>query len=285
MKARLAGPEPKSKTSVAISLAAHVVLFLGLAAITFHVPLADLLRRSPSAPEQTLRYVRVAPETMPAARAAETQTASAARAIARARTVLAPNSIPVGIPKAAAPRVAPGVAVGANDPGRRDSSLAIGVHPGIPDSRLAINPMDAGHLPLTDAQKADAALSAIYDQYVDSVNASLANRGRAPGDWTWGGKDGDKWGWDQGGIHLGGITIPNAVLAALPLNIGPSGRNMNALTDARSDSYMRSDIAAHANIMSEDDFRAAVKRIRERVDRERQERMAKKRKDPPPENK
>lgn len=279
MKASLSAPERKSKTSIAISIAAHVVLFFGLAAITFHYPLTELFRRSTPTPEQTLRYVRVAPELRPAARGAGTRSALAAPATGR--TVLAPNSIPVGIPKPAAPTVAPGVAVASNRAGR-DSSMAIGVQPGIPDSRLAINPIDAGHLPQTDAQKAMAALSAIYDQYVDSVKAALANPGRAPGDWSWGGKNGDKWGWDPNGIHLGGITIPNAVLAALPLNIGPSGRNMNALTEGRANSYMESDIQSHANIMSEDDFRAAIKRIRDRVDRERQEKMAKKRKDPPP---
>ena len=53
--------------------------------------------------------------------------------------------------------------------------------------------------------------------YVDSVRASQAHRGRDPGDWSWGGTNGDRWGWDQGGIHIGGITIPNAVLAALQI--------------------------------------------------------------------
>lgn len=281
MKARLSGPEAKSKTSIAIALAAHVVLFLGLAAITFHVPLTELFHRGAPIPEQTLHYVRVAPEPKPVPSGATARPGTTAPVSVSARPVLTPRSIPAGIPKPAAPTVVPGVVLG-NNPTRRDSSMAVGVQPGIPDSRLAINPMDAGHLPMTDAQQAEAALSTIYDQYVDSVKASIANRGRAPGDWTWGGKDGDKWGWDQGGIHLGGITIPNAVLAALPLNIGPTGRNMNALTDGRTDAYMRSDIAAHANMMSEDDFRAAVNKIRERIDRERQERMAKQRKDPPP---
>ena len=279
MKARLTGPEPRSKTSIAIAFAAHVVLVLGLAAITFHVPLVDLFRRPTPTPEQTLRFVRVAPEPKHVAPGLTTRSTSTAPAMASARSVLAPRSTPVGIPKPAAPTAAPGVVIGSNNPTGRDSSMAKGVQPGIPDSRLAINPLDAGHLPLTDAQKTEAALSAIYDMYVDSVKASLANRGRAPGDWSWGGKDGDKWGWDQGGIHLGGITIPNAVLAALPLNIGPSGRNMNALTDARTDAYIRSDIQAHANLMSEDDVRTAINRIHARVERERQERMAKMRKD------
>lgn len=282
MRARLSGPEPKSKTSIAIALAIHAVLVLGLAAITFHIQIVEFVRGKP-VPEQTLHYIRLAPQPTPVPtvrRGGGSGTPTAARAVASAR-LIAPSSIPSSIPKPVAPTAAAGVVIGPKRDGR-DSSVAIGVQPGIPDSRLAINPMEAGHLPRTDAQKADSALSAIYGMYVDSVKASLANRGREPGDWSWGGKDGDKWGWDPGGIHLGGITIPNAVLAALPLNIGPSGHNMNALTEARTADYMRKDIAMHANIMSEDDFRAAAQRIRDRVDRERQEKMAKKRKDPPP---
>lgn len=278
MKAKLSGPERKSKTSIAISIAAHVVLAMALAAITFPTPLREFFLRPPPAPEQTLKYVRVAPEPRPAAGGpAATRSASEVRATVAARTVLTPSSIPVGIPKPAAPTAAPGVVVGARN---QTGNMAAGVQPGIPDSRLAINPRDVGHLPKTDAQRADSALSAIYDMYVDSVKASLANRGRDPGDWSWGGKNGDKWGWDPTGIHIGGITIPNAVLAALPLNIGPQGRNMNALTEGRADAYMRADIAMHANIMSADDFRTAVKRIRDRIDRERQEKMAKARKPP-----
>jgi hypothetical protein len=260
----------------------HVVLVLGLAAITFHVELVQFVRGKPI-PEQTLHYVRLAPvppAISPPARRGGNLGAAASARIASAARLTAPSMTPVGIPKPAAPTVAPGVMDGTRRD--RDSSVAVGVQPGIPDSRLAINPIEPGHLPRTDAQKADSALSAIYGMYVDSVKASLAHHGRDPGDWSWGGKDGDKWGWDPNGIHLGGITIPNAVLAALPLNMGPTGHNMNALTEGRADAYMRQDIAMHANLMSEDDFRSAVKRIRDRVDRERQEKMAKQRKDQPP---
>jgi hypothetical protein len=282
VKAQLSGPERKSKASIAISIAAHVVLVLGLAAITFR-PLREILLGPAPAPlrEQTVRYVRVAPEPPRVVGRTGARSASEARATAAARTVLAPRNIPVGIPTPAAPTAATRVVVGANNQAGRAQRMAAGVEPGIPDPRIAMNPMAVGYLPKTDAQKADSALSAIYDMYVDSVKAALAApRGRAPGDWSWGGKDGDKWGWDQAGIRLGGITIPNAVLAALPLNIGPQGRNMNALIEGRTDAYMRADIQMHANIMSEDEFRVAVNRIHARIDRERQEKMARARKPP-----
>jgi len=280
MKLRFSGPEPKNKASIAISIAAHVVLFIGLAAITFRFPLAQLFSRPAPTRQQTIRYVRVAPEPTPVASGTRARSGAEARAVAAVRTILAPTSIPVGIPRPVAPTAVQGVVVGASNQAGRAPSMAAGVEPGIPDSRLAMNSTGVGRLPKTDAQRADSALSAIYDMYIDSVKAALANRGRDAGDWSWGGKDGNKWGWDPSGIHLGGITIPNAVLAALPLNIGPSGRNMNALTEGRTDAYMASDIRMHANVMSEDDFRTAVKRIRDRKDRERQEKMARTRKPP-----
>lgn len=280
MKVRLTETERKSRTSVAVSIAAHVALFAGLAAITFHYPLYFASRPAPMT-ETTIRYVRVTPAARAGGGGGSRSTSPRS---AVPRTVVAPTSIPETVPVQAVPTTpvpATGVSVGAKASTARASSVAAGVQPGIPDSRLALNPMDAGHLFKTDAQKADSALSAIYDMYLDSVRVAQKNPGRAPGDWSWGGKDGDKWGWDQKGIHIGGITIPNAVLAALPLNIGPSGSNMNALTEGRADAFMRSDIQFHANAMSEDDFRSTVNRIRARKDRERQEKLAKQRKDPP----
>ena len=281
MRARLTGTERKSNASIAISIAAHVALFAGLAAITFHYPLSFSPRPTPMV-ETTIHYVRVASAPRPSGGGPGAR--SATRRSPSPMTVLAPRSIPVGVPKPTSPtspRPAVGVAIGANNQAGRAASSASGVEPGIPDSRIAMNPMAPGHLLKTDAQKADSALSAIYDMYLDSARAAGVNPARAPGDWSWGGKGGDKWGWDTNGIHIGGITIPNAVLAALPLNIGPTGSNMNALTERRTDAFMRSDIQLHANAMSEDEFRTAVRRIRDRVDRERQEKLAKRRKDPP----
>jgi len=94
---------------------------------------------------------------------------------------------------------------------------------------------------------------------------------RKPGDWSWGGKDGDKWGWDERGIHVAGVTIPNIILAALPMNVAPK----MSPVDMRAMDFVRSDIQSHAGLMTQDEFKAAVRRVRERVDRERRERMEK----------
>src|SRR5207244_3199276 len=74
------------------------------------------------------------------------------------------------------------------------------------------------------------------------------------------------WGWDQKGIHVGKYTIPQAVLALLPLNVsGPSP------IDVRRAQSIRSDVLQHAQQnVTEDEFRAAVKRIRTRKEQERQ---------------
>ena len=277
MRALFPGSERKAKTSIAISIAVHVVVIAALAAITFRVPLEGLFQHQPPTPDQTIRYVRIAPQPPRASGGSGAGTTSPTRRTATT-TPFAPSSIPVGIPKPVPPTAIVGTVPGS--PGHVDPmpSLGRGVQPGIPDSRIAMDPMAVGHLPKTDAQRTDSVLSAIYNEYLDSVRVAQAHPGRAPGDWTWGGKDGNKWGWDPQGIHIGGITIPNAVLAALPLNIGPTG-NMNSLTENRAQDYMRSDIQLHANAMSEDDFRAAFQRIRDRADRERQERMAARRRD------
>ena len=45
----------------------------------------------------------------------------------------------------------------------------------------------------------------------------------------------------------------------------------NRIIQARNANWIQQDIYSHSQGLSEDDFRAAVKRIRERKDRERQD--------------
>jgi hypothetical protein len=285
VKALLRDTRGRSKSSVAISVAVHVLAGAALMSITFHYPIEELFTRPDRPTAIPVRYIPLTPRATasPAAGAPATPT----RRATPISVVPDAGSIPVGSPAPVAPTAPAAAAIGAGGtgaPSGRDPGIGFGIRPGIPDGRLA-NPMSIAAAPETEGQKAERALSAIYGQYLDSARAAMANRGREAGDWSWGGKDGEKWGWDKNGIHVGGITIPNVVLAALPLNIGPTGHNMNGLLEARADAYMRSDIQSHAGLMSEDEFRAAVKRVRERVDRERRERMekanAKKTKEPP----
>jgi len=270
----------KSKSSVAISVAIHVVVIAALGTITFHYQLG-LFEKPEPVKAVPVRYVALRPRG----------TGAAPRSQARATppmTIPNATSIPIGIPSpaAAASASAPSAAaigaggaapgVGAHDPG-----IGIGIRPGIPDGRLATNPMSVPAQPQTEGQKAERALAAIYQQYLDSARADLNNPKRAPGDWSWGGKDGDKWGWDANGIHVGGITIPNVVLAALPIPVTSNTEPVGM----RARQFMHDDIQRHAAVMSEDEFKQAVRRVRERVDRERRERMEKqqkkKEKEPP----
>lgn len=276
IKARLLDRQGKSKSSIAISVAIHVVVIAALATITFHYPLASIFTKSDRLQAVPVRYVALTPRA-----SASGSKNSPARATPPAPMPRV-TSIPVGVPAAPAPVSPATSAIGAGGitgAAGRDPVIGAGIRPGIPDGRLATNPLSVPRAPQTEGQKAEHALAAIYQEYLDSARVAAANPQRKPGDWSWGGKDGDKWGWDENGIHVGGVTIPNIVLAALPLNMGPSSSPI----ETRSRDFMRSDIQMHAGLMSEDEFKAAVKRVRERVDRERRERMEKaaKKKDPP----
>jgi hypothetical protein len=77
---------------------------------------------------------------------------------------------------------------------------------------------------------------------------------------------------DGSKIYLGKFAIPSAVLAALPLRV--QGNPGEALNDRLIGTH-RGEIAEHAASQYHDlEFKDAVKRIRERKDRERQERLA-----------
>ena len=97
---------------------------------------------------------------------------------------------------------------------------------------------------------------------------SLAALGteRQPGDWTFG-KNKD-WGINQKWIKLGPVQLPTALLGLLPLNA--TGNPVLGQREAQLNA-MHSDIAYHAQqAMNEDQFRQAVKELRQRKDRERQ---------------
>jgi hypothetical protein len=121
---------------------------------------------------------------------------------------------------------------------------------------------------LTLAQKNDSAVKAIYMAYREAEIAAEAHKGRDPRDWTFE-KGGQKYGIDSSYIYLGKFKLPSAILAALPFNTG--GVDGQRIIDNRNAEWIRNDIYMHSQGMSEDDFRAAIKRIRERKDREKKE--------------
>jgi hypothetical protein len=279
VRASLGARERRSKASIAISVAIHVVVFAALATITFHYPLSEIFNRPDPLKAVPVRYIPLKPraEAAAARRSASRNTPP----VQLPKVTRIPATVPAAVPVApATTAIGSGnsTAVASADPG-----IGVGIRPGIPDGRLATNPSTVPRTPETEGQKAERALAAIYQEYLDSARAGIARDSamRKPGDWSWGGKDGDKWGWDARGIHVAGVTIPNIVLAALPMNVAPK----MSPVDVRAMDFVRSDIQSHAGLMSQDEFRAAVRRVRERVDRERRERMQReaerKKKEPP----
>ena len=149
-----------------------------------------------------------------------------------------------------------------------------GVRPSYNDPRLWLptGPVVSG--PVLPSTRAESLHTLLADQ-IQLLNDSLAraNGGkRAAGDWTFD-HNGKKYGIDQRFIRLGKFSIPTAVLGMLPFNVTA---NPIALERQRTMGEMSREIQDQAlRVARDDDFRAAVKAIRERKDRERAEAKAK----------
>lgn len=262
----------RSRASLLVSLGVHVAVIGVLANMVFRYDIGSLgvAERPDRATPERLRYVRVAPE--PSAGGAAGATRPALRPTAT-RRLRAPTRVPAGIPQPPPTNTtaaAPGVEDRAGGAGRgADVTAATGVQPAYTDPRLWPQPGPFTPVPKTAAERTDSAVKAAFGIFVDSMQTAEANKGRAPGDWTVKDKSGGKWGWDEKGIRLGRLTIPQAVLSLLPLNV-QANPTFNDPVTRRENSFRRGDILYHANrAASEDEFRRAVKRIRERKDRER----------------
>jgi hypothetical protein len=146
------------------------------------------------------------------------------------------------------------------------------LRPQMGEGRLWVQPLPlpprelAQRLARTHLELVDSAVSAIVQAYLDSVLNAPAPLGGKPPAWT---KTilGRTFGIDQNNIYLGGLKIPAAVLALLPL---PSLSNID-LRDAQRLNDIRADLqyaAARAQTMEE--FRRAIRELRERREQERE---------------
>ena len=250
------------------SIAIHMAVAFAILNAAFHYDFSGLNAPRPAsvAPEK-LMYVNVAPTG--GATGTRDSAGPAPRATQASRGLVAPVRIPDAIaPPASATSGTPGGAVGGR--GRSDEvSVTTGIVPGNPDPRLSNDIHEFFPAPKTHAERVDSAVRASIYAYNDSVAKARALAGKAPGDWTYEGKNGQKWGIDGNKIYLGKFAIPSAVLAALPLRIqGNPGETIadRLVTSRRADLLLHADAAFH-----DDEFKTAVKRIRERKDKERLE--------------
>jgi hypothetical protein len=197
-------------------------------------------------------------------------TSAPARAKSPLLGLVAPITTPTSLPPVPDAGGQPGGVEGGKGRATDAVSATTGIVPGEVDPRLARDAHEFFPAPKTHAERVDSAVRASIFAYNDSVAKARAAAGKQPGDWTFE-KNGQKWGIDGNKIYLGKFAIPSAVLAALPLRIqGNPGEAINdrLVTTRRADLLLHADAGFH-----DDEFKTAVKRIRERKDKERKEKQ------------
>lgn len=256
--------------SFLVSLAFHAALAVVLANVVLHYDIVfDRPVLPPPPATEHVTYVAVSP---PAGAAGGSNLSTPAKADEPARRLVAPSRVPSTIaPPTGTPATGgtPGGVQGGTGIGGGVGPTT-GIVPGEMDPRLATGGKFFYPAYKTPGERADSAVKATISAFNDSVALAAANRGRAPGDWTFG-RDGKKYGIDGSKIYLGKFWIPSAVLAALPIR---SQANPGEVAVNRLSSTYRAEIQQHAQAQFHDDeFKTAVKRIRERKDRERREKQ------------
>lgn len=257
------------KASVALSLVVHVIAIALIASITFTYPIASFFTQKENTPVEHIQYVEVRPTAaVPRGTGDGTGNTKKEQKQETPRPLLAPSVIPSTLPPIPPPTAVPGVIAGDGaGGGGSPNGLAAGVSPALPDPRIELRP-NMLRLPLTLAERNDSAVKAIYLAYRAAAIEAEEHKGRDPRDWTFQ-KGGQKYGIDSSYIYLGKFKLPSAILAALPFNTG--GVDDRRIIDNRNAAWIQNDIYTHSQGMSEADFKAAIRRIRDRKDREKKE--------------
>lgn len=146
--------------------------------------------------------------------------------VARDEPVQRPPTPPRSLPRAQTPTpsAVPTPSAAPGDQPRRSANDAL--RPGYRDARLYVVPNQFPELEKTEHEVYMEHLQARIDALNDSMMVA-SNRERRTSDWTYTDKDGDKWGLSPDGLHLGGVTIPRAVLP-LP---GATGDNTQIMEE------------------------------------------------------
>jgi hypothetical protein len=259
-------PERRVDGSLLVSLALHIVVGAALVLVlSIPNPIRQWLtmRRGEPPKAESITYVAA-----PSAAAAKAQSGGdniPVRGKHRARPLVAPTTIPTAIPPAPAsdePTSGSGPVVGAGGPGE-------GVVPSYGDPRVWAPTGPVYYAPKTQAERLDSAISLRVFAHNDSM--ALYNSGKKPGDWTFE-KNGEKYGMDSQKIYLGKLALPTALLALLPLNVqGNPARYQN---DRMKESQRQEIFLNAERAMDNDEFKIAVKEIRQRKDREHKAELA-----------
>jgi len=147
------------------------------------------------------------------------------------------------------------------------------IGPALGEGKLWVRPLPAPPRELAEAitrthlQLVDSAVSAIVQEYIDSVLSAPSAPGAAPPSWTTK-IFGKTFGIDSKYIYLGGLKIPSAVLALLPIKGGGASMEYSQATRLAA---IREDLAyAAQRAQTMEDFKRAVRELRAERERRHQ---------------
>ncbi len=256
-----------------VSMAAHVILgVLVWYALKMPAVFDELMQRDEQSRPvaEKVGFVAIRPPVL------DTAIATRARprpAPPRAQASSAPAAVPLVAPTEVPTQLPPPPATvdtttRVTGPLRGGTGPTRGVQPNYDDPRVWTSDATFYYAPKTAEERLDSAVLAGLMRHMDSVatNAYTPNKFER-GDWTVG-KGDSKYGVDQQYIHIGRFRIPSAILALLPTPYMQA--NPIAMDRDRNAAWMHQDILTHAQAqMNEDEFRKAVRAIRDRKERER----------------
>lgn len=262
MKRRLSGP---LFVSAAIHAVAVVAILHAIVAPRYFTALFVEPPRAPAdQPTERIRFIQTAPPSV-IAEAPRTAAPIRAGVVPATPALVAPTTIPTIIPPPAEvpTPVAPGTGVvggtGTGDPNGKGS---VSVTPAYNDPRIWNTP--SGYTPPapTRAEELEQYLARGIRQHLDSVAGADSAR-RDPRDWT---KEigGRKYGMDDKWIHVAGFKVPSFLLAAIPMK---AQANPTVADRNRRINEMSAEIEERRSL--ELDSRDEIRRINERMDRQR----------------
>jgi hypothetical protein len=186
------------------------------------------------------------------------------------RLVLHPRPQTVTVLPEPKPSPSPADTGGAPTPPPRQAVGLIGR--GLADGRLWVRPLPlppkelASRLSRSHTDLVDSAVTAIVQAYLDSIASDPSARAQTLPSWT---KEiaGKKFGIDSKNIYIAGLKIPAAVLALLPIPAGNIDQNRayNHLMDLRADLQYAAQRSENL-----DEFKAMIRDMRLRKERERE---------------
>jgi hypothetical protein len=261
-------PARRGPGTVVLSVVVHVVAALVLIQLTF-LPsdwIADFMREHPPTPVERIGFLQLprgAPPTEAPRRGGDNRPLSNAPAAASQPLPVMPVEIPSSLPPIPTRPLRASAEVG-NGPLVGGGGDTRGVRPSYSDPRLWVPSSPTLTAPLAAPARLDSAMAPLYRELADSMRRAAG--GRDPSDWTMK-IGGQKYGIDKNFIRLGPVSIPTPLLALLPLN---QAANPTAVDRDRRLSSMRAEILQQsARAARDEDFRSAVKALRERKEKER----------------